>query len=192
MMYSLTPSHIIEYLFCPRFTYFEYVLAIPQYEEKYYKVMKGREIHDQKLETNKEYLRKKIGVTDKHINQYLTNKYMRGVIDEVLFLNNGTCAPLDYKFAEYNDTIYSTYQTQLYCYAILIEENYNKKVNKGFLVYTRSNNKLVEVEITENSKTQVISTIEEILNIIENNYFPKPTKYKKKCSSCTYNNICVK
>ena len=57
--FSLTPSHIIEYMFCPRFTYFEYVLAIPQNEEKNYKVVKGRQIHDAKLEQNKEYLRKK-------------------------------------------------------------------------------------------------------------------------------------
>ena len=27
--YSLTASHLLEYLFCPRFTYFEYVLDIP-------------------------------------------------------------------------------------------------------------------------------------------------------------------
>jgi CRISPR-associated exonuclease Cas4 len=31
--FSLTASHLLEYLFCPRFTYFEYVLDIPQYEE---------------------------------------------------------------------------------------------------------------------------------------------------------------
>ena len=49
---SLTPSHIIEYLFCPRFTYFEYVLAIPQYEEKDYKVMRGRHLHDERLRFN--------------------------------------------------------------------------------------------------------------------------------------------
>ena len=58
---TLTPSHIIEYLFCPRFTYFEYVLAIPQYEENDYKVMRGRHLHDERLERNKDYLRKRLG-----------------------------------------------------------------------------------------------------------------------------------
>ena len=38
---SVTPSHIIEYLYCPRFTYYEYVLCIPQYEERHYKSRKG-------------------------------------------------------------------------------------------------------------------------------------------------------
>jgi CRISPR-associated exonuclease Cas4 len=61
--YSLTASHLLEYLFCPRFTYFEYVLDIPQHEEKRFKVEVGRKIHEKKM--NPEYLRKKLGVTEK-------------------------------------------------------------------------------------------------------------------------------
>jgi len=191
-MISLTPSHIIEYLFCPRFTYFEYVLGIPQYEDKYFKVIKGREIHDRKLERNKDYLRKKIGVEDKWLDQYLTNKGLRGKVDEVLLLDNGSMAPLDYKFAEYKDRIYDTYRQQLICYAILIEENFRKQVHKGFLVYTRSKNKLVEVEITEEDKTLVKDSINKIRDIMEQNHYPKATKYKRRCLTCTYRNICIK
>ena len=191
-MISLTPSHIIEYLFCPRFTYFEYVLCIPQYEEKYHKVQKGREIHDVKLEENKNYLRKKIGAVKKWQDQYLTNNYLRGKIDEVLLLHDGTMAPLDYKFAIYNERVYDTYRQQIFCYAVLIEENFRRKVNKGFLVYVRSKNKLIEVEVSENDKLLIRDSIGEIAAIIENNEFPKATKYKKRCLNCTYRNICVK
>ncbi|MEX2592178.1 MAG: CRISPR-associated protein Cas4 [Anditalea sp.] len=191
-MISLTPSHIIEYLFCPRFTYFEYVLGIPQYEEKNYKVIKGREIHDLKLERNKEYLRKKIGVADKWLDQYLTNDDLRGQVDEVLLLEDGHMAPLDYKFAEYKDRIFDTYRQQLICYAILIEENFGKKVQKGFLVYVRSRNKLVEVEITDKDKNLVKESIKKIQDIMEQNHFPKATKYKRRCLTCTYRNLCIK
>jgi CRISPR-associated exonuclease Cas4 len=187
----ITPSHIIEYLFCPRFTYFEYVLAIPQYEEKNYKVMRGRELHDQKLEENKDYLRKRIGAIDKHLDQYLTNSLLRGRMDEVLLLSDGSMAALDYKFAEYPGQVYETYKTQLYCYAWLIEDNFQVPVNKGFLVYTRSHNKLVEVPIQDSDKAQVKACAEAILNIIEKNFFPKATKYKTKCLTCTYKNICI-
>jgi len=189
---TITPSHVIQYLYCPRFTYFEYVLCIPQYEEKYYKVQRGREIHEQKAKQNTEYMRRKIGVQQKHINQYLTNKYLRGEIDEVLYLQDETMAPLDFKFAEFKEKIYDTYKTQLYCYALLIEDNFNKKVNKGYLVYTRSKNKLIEIEINDENKMKVKEAISNILNIILKNIYPKATKYKKRCLSCTYNNICVK
>jgi CRISPR-associated exonuclease Cas4 len=200
---TLTPSHIIEYLYCPRFTFFEYVLAIPQYEEKNYKVVRGRELHDRKLDENKDYLRRRIGAVNKHLDQYLTSEIwsdttsrtlagLRGRVDEVLELADGSLAPLDYKFAEWKDRVYETYQTQLYCYAWLIEENFGRTVNKGFLVYTRSKNKLVEVEITDAHKQEVKAAAKAIFDIIDRNYFPKATKYKSRCTHCTYRNICPK
>lgn len=191
-MISLTPSHIIEYLFCPRFTYFEYVLAIPQHEEKSYKVLRGREIHDEKLERNKNYLRKRVGAVNKHTDQYLTNGWLRGRVDEVLELQDGSMAPLDYKFAEYKDRIFETYKTQQYCYACLIEENFGRSVNRGFIVYVRSRHQLIEVPISDEGKVQIKNCAEAICKIIDTNYFPKATKYKKRCVDCTYRNICIR
>lgn len=188
---SVTPSHIIEYLYCPRFTYYEYVLCIPQYEERHYKVEKGRAVHDLKLERNKDYLRKRIGVVEKYTDQYLTNELLRGTVDEVLLLNDGNMAPLDYKFAIFEDRIYETYRTQLECYAVLIEENFERKVHKGFLVYTRSSNKLIEVEIDETAKQNIRRVCNEVNDIIMQNYYPKATKYKQRCLGCTYRNLCI-
>ncbi len=189
---SVTPSHIIEYLYCPRFTYFEYVLGIPQYEERHYKIQKGRQIHELKMVRNKAYLRKKTGATDKLIDQYLTNGLLRGKVDEVLQLSDGTMAPLDYKFAQYKEKVYDTYKTQLFCYALLIEQNLHKPVNRGYLVYVRSNNKLVEVTISESDKKKVVQAAEGVVDIIEKNIYPKATNYKKRCLTCTYRNICTK
>lgn len=189
---TITPSQIIEYQYCPRYTFFEYVLKIPQYEEKFCKVLKGRSVHEEKSHRNKEYLRIKIGVKQKYIDQYLTNHNLRGKVDEVLLLDNDTMAPLDYKFAIYEEKVYRTYKTQLYCYAILIESNFNKKVERGYLVYTRSSNKLVEVEISVEDKNEVTNSINEIYDIIENGKYPKATKYKNQCTDCTYKNICIK
>lgn len=188
---KITPSQIIEYLYCPRFTYFEYVLRIPQKEDKHFKVVKGRQVHELQSETNKKYLRKKIGVQEKFLNRYLSNDVLAGEVDEVLVLNDGTMAPLDYKFAIYKDRVYDTYKTQLYCYAWLIESNYDKNVKKGFLVYTRSNNKLIEVTINQVDKQKIKQGVDEITQIMVYNYFPRATKYKKRCIGCTYKNVCV-
>ena len=189
---SITPSHILEYLFCPRFTYFEYVLGIPQHEEKFYKVLKGREVHKEKAQRHTEYLRKRLGVSHKESNVYLTGNRLRGEVDEVLTLEDGSMAPLDYKFAKYEDKLYETYKTQLICYALLIEFNYQKPVHKGFLVYTRSKNKLIEVDLTPKDKDSVNEVIDQIGAIIEGNRFPRATRYKKKCVNCTYKNICIR
>ncbi len=191
-MISLTPSHIIEFLYCPRFTYFEYVLRIPQNEDKYFKVVKGRAIHEQKSRQNTEYLRRRIGVTRKWINQYLTNDLLRGEVDEVLELQDGSMAPLDYKFAQFKDRVFDTYKTQMYCYAWLIKDNFGKAVNKAWLVYTRSRNHLVELPIEEKQIEKVQQAANDIQQILTENRYPKATRYKRRCLSCTYRNICTK
>ena len=110
----------------------------------------------------------------------------------MLGFGDGTMAPLDYKFAEYKDWVYDTYRTQLYCYAWLIEENFGRRVDRGFLVYTRSNNKVVEVPITDDDKAEVRKAASAVFRIIDENYFPKATRYKARCVTCTYRNICIK
>lgn len=191
-MFTITPSHIIEYLFCPRFTYYEYVLRIPQNEDKYHKVNRGREVHEQKARQNTEYLRRRIGVQEKYLNQYLTNDLLRGEVDEILLLRDGTMAPLDYKFAQYKEKVFDTYKTQLYCYAWLIAENYPVQVSKGYLVYTRSQNKLIEIPIETQHIEKVKKVAQEIKTLLQQNHYPKATKYKKRCLNCTYRNLCIR
>jgi CRISPR-associated exonuclease Cas4 len=188
---TITPSHLLEYLYCPRFTYFEYVLGIPQHQEKYYKVVKGREVHAQKARQHVAYLRQRLGVVDKQLDVYLTGARLRGEVDEVLWLADGTMAPLDYKFAKWEERLYQGYQTQIACYALLIEANYGKPVERGYLVYTRSGNKLVEVPVTQADKDRIRTDIDAVLKIIGQNHFPRATKSKRKCLSCTYRNLCI-
>lgn len=189
----ITPSEVIEYLYCPRFTYFMNVLKIPQHEEQRYKVMKGREMHKEKSKINQEYLRKKIGCTDKETLVYLTSaKYkLKGEVDEVLYLLDGTLAPFDYKFAEYNEFVYKTHKIQSVLYALLIKDNYQKDVKKGFICYIRSNNKLCEILFDKKDFEEAILIIEEIFDIILKGWYPKKTKYLTKCIDCCYRNICV-
>ena len=191
---SITPSEVIEYLYCPRFIYFMLVLQIPQKEEQRYKVQQGREVHDRKTKINKKYLRKKIGVTDKKIDQKLSSeKYqIHGIVDEILFLEDGTAASLDYKFAKYKDKLFKTYKYQAVMYGMLIADNYDIEVNKAFLVYTRSRNKLVEFEISERDKKEVRNILSEVIDIVQKGYYPEDTSYKKRCRDCCYRNICTK
>jgi len=191
---SITPSIVLEYLFCPRFIYYMICLKIPQQEDKRYKVEKGRRVHDQKSSQNTEYLRKQLGVIDKKINQKLISKKysIHGEVDEVLFLDNGTAAPLDYKFARYKKRIFKTYKYQAVMYAMMIEDNFNCNVNKAFIVYTRSKNKLIKIDITAGDKKEVKNILNEVIKIIKNNYYPKKTNYNKRCQDCCYRNICIR
>ncbi|MEA3547900.1 MAG: CRISPR-associated protein Cas4 [Thermodesulfobacteriota bacterium] len=189
----ITPSDVIEYTFCPRFVYFMHCLKIPQNEERRFKVMAGREIHQRKLVRNRGYIRKKIGCVLKEEDVYLASSRLkiRGRIDELLSLSDGSLAPLDYKFAEYKKTIHKTLQLQIFLYAGLIMEQYNKQVTRGFLCFVRSSNKIIEIPVTREGLQEAWKAVNEVFDIIYRDYFPRKTNSRQKCLDCTYKNICA-
>jgi CRISPR-associated exonuclease Cas4 len=187
----ITPSDIIEYLFCRRFIYFMYSAGIPQFEERRYKVQRGRQVHEIRQQRNTEYLWRKIGCVGREMSIYLSSSkyHLRGIVDEVLMLEDGTRAPMDYKFAEYRDKIFNTHKFQTVCYGMLIRENYQCEVNRGYLLYTRSNT-FKEIPITDNDEKKLMDIIDEILYIINDGYYPNRTTSTTRCADCTYKNIC--
>lgn len=189
----ITPSDVIEHMFCPRFTYFLNVLKIDQHEHRRKLVNKGRDIHELKLIQNKDYLRKKAGAIDKLQDVYLSSERLRlvGRVDEVLFLEDGSAAPLDYKYAHWENKVFKTYVMQQTLYSLLIEEHFGKEVRKAFLVYVRSKNHLEEIAITAALKTKAQKILDEIFNIISLSQYPNVKKVKRKCEDCTYRNLCV-
>ena len=183
----------MEYLYCPRFIYFMECLNIAQHEDLRFKVQLGRQVHQQKENINKDYLRKKIGCKNKELSVYLSSSryHVRGILDEVLWLNDGSLAPLEYKFAEYKERLFQTYKMQLILQAMLITDNYQKPVNKGFLVFVRSRNYLLSIEIEEKDFQQAETIISRILEIIQLGTYPPKTRSTNKCVDCCYKNICI-
>lgn len=189
----ITISDVLEYLFCPRFIYFMYCLDIPQHEEKRFKVLKGREVHEIRRLTNTEYTRKKLNCMRKERDIFIASKENRikGIVDEVLFLEDGTAAPLEYKFAEYKDKIFRTYKYQLILQALLIKENYGLDVKRGYICYTRSNSLVKQIDFKPSDFKKAVDIIESIIDIIEKGVYPKATKSSMKCIDCCYRNICI-
>jgi CRISPR-associated exonuclease Cas4 len=189
--FSITATDLLEFLYCPRFTFFERYLMIPEHQEKRFKVLKGRSVHEDKAKINPDYLRKKIGCIRREKSVHLSSRIgIRGIIDEILFLSDGTAAPLDYKFAEYKDKTFKNHRFQLAFYAQLIKENYNLPVSNGFIVYTRSQNKMIEVPITEHMLEDLKKIVLQIMDVIQKGIYPEPTRYKARCADCCYGNLC--
>jgi CRISPR-associated exonuclease Cas4 len=188
----VTVSDALEYLFCPRFIFFERCLMIPEHQEKRYKVLKGRELHKSREKVNREYVRKKLKCVRKEISVYLTSHkhHFKGEVDEVLFLDDGTAAPLDYKYAEWKETVYRTHKYQAALYGLLIMEHYGVDVKRGFVCYTRSDHHVEEINFREKDYEKARQIVREILTIIQRGYYPEGTKQKARCVDCTYRNIC--
>ncbi|MCP4221424.1 MAG: CRISPR-associated protein Cas4 [bacterium] len=191
--FLISASLMMEYWYCPRFVYFMEVLGVAQNEDKRLKVRIGREVH-QKKALQPEYLRKTLGVVKQEKNLYLSSrKYgICGILDELLFFQDGSLSLLDYKFA-YNKHKFKTRFLQGVFYALLVEENYGVPVSVCYVVYTRENNKLVDYTIAEKDKRKVLESISKVRRIIADGYFPAATSSAgRKCDDCTYRNLCIR
>lgn len=192
-MIFVTPSEVMEYLFCPRFIYYMNILKIGQNEHTRNLVNMGRDIHQLKMVRNKDYLRKKLGCVDKKIDAYLSSEKLKlvGKVDEILFLEDNSAAPLDYKYAFWEDRLYKTLKTQQTLYALLIEDIFKVKVEKAFIVYVRSKNHVETLPITPSMKKEAVAIVDDIFDILNFNFFPKKSKSSKnKCPDCAYRNLC--
>lgn len=189
----ITPSEVIEHLYCPRFTYFMNCLNIPQHEELRYKVMKGRKLHEEREKENREYIRKKLGCVAKEISVYVASPIIRvrGVVDEVLTLADGSMTPLDYKYTEYRDYLFETHKVQSVLYAMLIREVYQKPVYKGYICYAKDGAVLKEIVYKEADFEYAKDVVDEIFSVLVKGKCPKKTSWRNRCVDCCYKNICV-
>lgn len=189
----ITISDALEYLFCPRFIYFMHCLDIPQHQELKYKVVRGRKVHEAKRITNPEYLRKRLGVVHRELDVFVASKahHVKGIVDEVLTLEDGTVAPFEYKFAEFKGRVHPTYRYQLVLHAMMLRENYGRDVLRGFVCFTRSNNHIEEIVFSPRDFRKAVEIVEDILRIIETGSFPGQTSTKHHCVGCCYGKICV-
>jgi CRISPR-associated exonuclease Cas4 len=189
----LMVTHVLEHLYCPRFTYFEYVLGVPERQERRLLVQKGRQAHEDRRRINPNYLRKKLGVVGRQfdVSMASTRLGLRGSVDEVLTLADGSMAPFDYKYAEYRDRVYHNLKVQSVLYGLLIRETFQRPVHRGFLCYLRSKHQIVPIEFTDADFAEAETLLREILEIIQTGRFPRATSWKSRCRDCCYRNICI-
>jgi CRISPR-associated exonuclease Cas4 len=189
----LTVTHLLEHLYCPRFTYFEHVLNVPERQERRHLVQKGRQVHLERRQTNPTYLRKKLGVVERQFDVPLASLRLgvRGSVDEVLTLADGTMAPFDYKFAEAPRQVYHNQRMQSALYGLLIQDTFAARVRRGFLCFVRSNHNIVELEHSAEEYAQLEQILAEILEVIRTGALPQATPWKARCRDCCYRNICI-
>jgi CRISPR-associated exonuclease Cas4 len=189
----LTVTHLLEHLYCPRFTYFEYALGVPERQERRPMVLKGREVHLERRRTNPNYLRKKLGVVGRQFDVPLASVRLgvRGSVDEVLTLADGGMAPFDYKFAEAPAKVYRNLRLQSALYGLLIQETFGVPVKRGFLCYVRSKHRIVPLDFSEDDFAEVRRVLADILEVIRSGLFPPGTTYRARCRDCCYRNICI-
>jgi RecB family exonuclease len=116
---------------------------------------------------------------------------LRGAIDELLLLPDGTVAPLDFKTRGYptKDDSHEHYQYQLNCYALLLQRNGMKPAKKGYLLFfwpqayhlgaAQFATNLVELPITPEEGEAILAKVAAIVR------GPMPEAHRE-CVFCQY------
>lgn len=189
----LTPKEVVNHVFCPRFTWFAHIMGIPERAGLRYKVRKGKAVHARRERENRGYVRKKIGAVKKEIDVYLASRRerLRGRVDEVVWLDDGCVAPLDYKYTSAPDRIYYGHRIQVSLYALMLRDAWDVGVHRAFVVYIRGGNTVMEVPFGEREVETCRRLVDEVFEVIEGGILPPRTRWEGRCADCHYRNICV-
>jgi CRISPR-associated exonuclease Cas4 len=189
-------TDVKHYLYCPRIVYFERVLhATPQLGSQQ---EQSRELHEEYV---KKELRRKDAIyysaefvsAEKLMFTSLSSSSLglRGALDCIIKTEKAEYIPIDYKNMQSDKgRVWMDHKYQLVAYALLIEENFETQVRRGFVSYLPEK-LIVELKITPTMKTHVKRIIGHIKRIIRDEKLPPIRVAKHKCTGgCGHKQTC--
>lgn len=185
----LSVSDIVNYTYCPRIIYFEYIMHEKQKQTAKTKKAKERHIEFSNRTKRTKTVKESAIKLPRRLNVPLVSKKLnlQTVID-CLFINGNEAYPMDFKESFTPHSIYRGQKFQLAAQAMLLKEK-GFTVPFGYLKFLKDNN-IVKVFIKEHHFTTVTENLERIKEIIRKEFIPKPTQYTKRCVDCCFLNIC--
>ena len=187
------PLHMVNtYAYCLRKFYYEFIEG--QMIDNFY-VVDGRFKH--KTIDDKNYKKINVGRGTIKLNSvYLSSDRLKiiGKIDCVKS-KQGKLYPFEYKrskvrFNEDGDAIISdNVKIQLVLGALLLEDNYEVEINKGYIYYVGSKQN-IKIDIDKDVKEWAINIVSEIYDYLMNPVLPECILDLKKCNGCSLEPIC--
>jgi CRISPR-associated exonuclease Cas4 len=192
----ISVTDVKHYLYCPRIVYFDRVLhATPQFGSQQ---EASRELHEEYV---KKELRRKDAIyyseefvgAEKLLFTSLSSSSLglRGALDCIIRTEKAEYIPVDYKnMMSDRGRVWMDHRYQLVAYALLIEENFETQVRRGFVSYLPEK-LIVELKITPTMKTHVKRIIGHIKSMIREEKLPPIRVAKHKCTGgCGHKQIC--
>ena len=182
-------SDIRQHIYCPRQTYFAFVVPTPK--PLTYKMNYGKREHDitEKLEGRRNLKRYNLKDGKKIFSPDLFSPALSlsGKADMVILKDNHAY-PIDYKFTS-GMYVNLGYKLQLLTYSRIIEVEWGIESKRGYLFFIKQNS-VRTVEFTLELNELFDKVLEEMRKIIEEEMFPPPPKSIKKCIDCRFRRWC--
>jgi len=189
-------TDIKHYIYCPRLIYFDKVLhATPVFGSQQ---EDSKELHEDYV---KKELRRKDAIyyspefvgAEKLLFTTLSsgNLELQGNVDCIIKTASDEYVPVDYKnMASDRGRAWMDHKYQLVAYALLVEENFDTVVRRGFVNYIPET-LILQLEITPTMKSYVKRVLGHIRRIIKEEELPPIRVAKQKCTGgCGHKQIC--
>jgi CRISPR-associated exonuclease Cas4 len=174
-------SAVNTYLYCPRRCYYEYVQN--EFESNIHTIL-GDQVHEN---VDKLGVEDRRGKTIYKAVKLFSQKY--GVVVKVDTVEeyDGEIYPVEYKKGK--SKVWKNDKYQMALQVMLLEEKINKPINKGYIYYVGSKER-VEIKITSKIREEILHTIENIKKLYSTMKIPQGVD-NQKCKQCSIINICL-
>ncbi|OIO20999.1 CRISPR-associated protein Cas4 [Candidatus Micrarchaeota archaeon CG11_big_fil_rev_8_21_14_0_20_47_5] len=183
----LSIRDILNYNYCPRIVYFEYVLRRPQGRTK--KEDEGLKQHNEFVPRGKRNKMVKRICYDKklfNLPLYSPRMNLQTVADCVLIDTKEKLAvPMQFKHGKTPSCLYRTMKYQLVAEALLIEECLGLSCPYGLVKFLPEETTL-RTEIDEIQKQKLKEQLESINNVVRFERYPDGPRTRNYCGDCWY------
>jgi len=185
----LRVTDLKQFAYCPRVVYYSYCL--PLLRPMTFKMKAGIEAHEAASVAEQRRSLRAYGLEagERRFDVALTSQRLglSGQVDMVILTVDGSAVPVDYKLSKRKPAPH--FRLQLAAYAELIEEQWQRPVERGFL-YLLPLRRAEVVPITRRLRNRLLVRLDEMREMIETQRMPEPTKQLARCIDCEFRRFC--
>ncbi len=178
-----------QWAYCPRVVFYNYVMPVDA--QPTYKMRHGHSAEEAFDRLEKRRRLSEFGLKDgtRRFHYWCASEKLglSGKLDLLIESDSGLF-PVDFKETE--QTVHRNHIMQLCGYALLLEERFERKVERGF-VFLIPRDEVVPVELTEERKEEARAALDSMRNSIQQQRTPEPTDMVARCTDCEYRNYCA-
>lgn len=193
-MVQLEVTDLKQYTYCSRIVYYRYCL--PDIRPTTYKMEAGIAAHADESEREQRRSLRPYGLTqgERFFDVRLRSDTLgvRGRLDMVVAVPergaaNTELMPVEYKLSD--RAIGKHFKVQLAMYALLLEEAWQARVQRGFL-YLIPLRQAVAIPITATLRRQAQLQVAAIHTMVEREIMPAPPTSRRPCVTCEFRRFC--
>jgi CRISPR-associated exonuclease Cas4 len=181
-------SDLRQYHYCPRVVYYQYVMPVDH--KATYKMEKGKSAQEEieVLERRRKLKSYGLAEGERLFGQWIkSNKLGLTGKPDLVIRTAAEIYPVDFKYTR--DRPRRNHLYQLGGYALILEEQFQRPVKKGF-IYLIPQKDAVVFSLTGELKQDCLKMVREIREMIRNESFPPAPARRAKCTDCEYQNYC--